>query len=89
MKMYNINIERKKLLKQRREKTIQNTKDRERVKENLMAASKAGHKANRPSNNTKRSAHTHDEFENIDDIDITTENTNIIVMDAEKKYRQN
>ena len=36
--MYAMNIERKKLLKQRREKALQNTKDRKSAKENFLTA---------------------------------------------------
>ena len=41
MKIYAINIERKRLLKQRREKALQNAKDRKLAKGNLLAALKA------------------------------------------------
>ena len=44
-KMYTINIERKKLLKQRREKALQNAKDRKLAKENFLTALKAVHDA--------------------------------------------
>ena len=44
-KIYAINIERKKLLKQRREKTLQNAKHRKLAKGNLLAALKADHRA--------------------------------------------
>ena len=46
-KMYTINIERKKLLKQGREKALQNAKDRKLAKENFLTALKAGCKADR------------------------------------------
>ena len=39
-KMYAMNIERKKLLKQRRERALQNAKDRKSAKENLLTAVK-------------------------------------------------
>ena len=51
-KIYAINIERKKLLKQRREKALQNAKNRKLAKGNLLAALKADHRANRASNDT-------------------------------------
>ena len=51
-KMYTINIERKKLLKQRREKALQNAKDRKLAKENFLTALKAGPMADRASNDT-------------------------------------
>ena len=46
-KMYTINIERKRLLKQRREKALQNAKDRKLAKENSLTALKACCKADR------------------------------------------
>ena len=42
-KMYTINIERKRLLKQRQEKALQNAKDRKLAKEYFLTASKASH----------------------------------------------
>ena len=42
-----MNIERKKLLKQRREKALQNAKDRKLAKENFLTALQASRKANR------------------------------------------
>ena len=62
--MYTINIERKRLLKQRREKALQNAKDRKLAKENFLTALKAGHKADRASNDTQSSAHSNDELIN-------------------------
>ena len=44
-KMYAMNIERKKLLKQRREKALQNAKDRKLTKENILTALQASRKA--------------------------------------------
>ena len=59
--MYTINIERKRLLKQRREKALQNAKDRKLAKENTLTALKAHHKADRASNDTQSSAHSNDD----------------------------
>ena len=42
-KMYTMNIERKKLLKQRREKALQNAKDRKSAKGNFLTALQASH----------------------------------------------
>ena len=47
-KMYTINIERKKLLKQTREKALQNAKDRKLAKETFLTALKAGSKLIEP-----------------------------------------
>ena len=59
-KMYTINIERKKLLKQRKEKALKNAKDRKLAKENFLTALKAGCKADRASNDTLSSAKSND-----------------------------
>ena len=93
--MYTINIERKKLLKQRREKALQNAKDRKLVKENFLTALKADHKADRASNDTQSSANTNDELinganadtiicvDNIDNIEIVAENVTNAATNAE------
>ena len=52
-KIYAINIERKRLLKQRREKVLQNAKDRKLAKENPLAALKADCRANSASYDTQ------------------------------------
>ena len=92
--MYTINIERKKLLKQR-EKALQNAKDRNLAKENFLAALKVDHKADRASNDIQSSANMNDELingsnadtvigvDNIDNIEIVAEN----VPNAATKYR--
>ena len=53
-KMYAMNIERKRILKQRREKTLQNTKDRKLAKEYFLTASKTSCKADRASKDTQK-----------------------------------
>ena len=60
--MYTINIERKKLLKQRREKALQNAKVRKLAKENFLTALKADCKADKASNDTQISANSNDEL---------------------------
>ena len=52
-KMHAMNIERKKLLKQRREKALQNAKDRKLRKENFLTALKASCKADKASKDTQ------------------------------------
>ena len=59
-KMYTINIERKKLLKQRREKALQNARDRKIARENFLAALKADHKTDRASNDIQSDANIND-----------------------------
>ena len=93
--MYTINIERKELLKQRREKALQNAKDRKLAKENFLTALKAGHKADRALNDTQSSGNSNDELtnganadtiirvDNIDNIEIIAENATNTARNAE------
>ena len=93
-KIYAINIERKILLKQRREKALQNAKDRKLAKENLLAAVKADHRANRASNDIQSNANMNDELidgsntdivigvKNIDNTAIAAENADNAARDA-------
>ena len=90
-----INVERKRLLKQRREKALQNAKDRKLAKGNPMVALKADRRANRASNDTQSSANMNDELidgsntdtvigvENTDNTAITAENVDNAATDAE------
>ena len=94
-KMYAINIERKRLLKQRRGKALQNAKDRKSVKQNFLTAIKAGHKVDRASNDTQRGANSNEELinganadtitpvDNIDNIEIVAENATNAATNAE------
>ena len=51
-KIYTMNIERKRLLKQRREKTLQNGKGKRSAEEYFLTALKASHKIHRALRNT-------------------------------------
>ena len=94
-KMYAINIERKRLLKQRREKALQNAKDRKLAKGNPLAALKADCRANRASNDSQSSTNTNDELidsyntdtvigvENMDNTTIAVENTDNATINAD------
>ena len=94
-KTYAINIERKRLLKQRREKALQNAKDRKLTKGNPLVALKADHRANRASNDSQSSTNTNDELRdgsntdtiigvgNIDNTTISAENEDNAATDAE------
>ena len=94
-KIYAINIERKRLLKQRREKALQNAKDRKLAKENFLAALKADHRANRASNDIQSNANMNDELidgsntdiiigvENTDNTSIAPETADNAATDAE------
>ena len=69
-------------MKQRREKALQNAKDRKLAKENYLAALKADHKADRASNDIQSSVNMNDELINGFDTDIiigvdNTDNTAI------------
>ena len=52
-KIYAINIERKRLLKKRREKVLQNAKDRKLAKGNPLVALQSSLRANSASNDTQ------------------------------------
>ena len=94
-KIYAMNIERKKLLKQRRKKALQNAKDRKLAKENFLAALKANCRTDRPSNDIQSSANTNDELidgpntdivigvKNTDNTAIAADNVDNDAIDAE------
>ena len=86
-KIYAINKERKKLLKQRREKALQNAKDRKLAKGNLLEALQADHRANRASDDTQSSTNMNDELvdgSNTDTV-IGVKNTDNTAIAAENK----
>ena len=90
-----MNIERKKLLKQRREKALQNAKDRKSTKENFLTALQASCKADRASKDKRSSTHSNDEListakadtitqvDNIDNVEIVAENVGYAATNAE------
>ena len=94
-KMYAMNIERKKLLKQRREKAIQNAKDRKMTKGNFLTVLQASCKAYRASKDTQSSTLLNDEFikgvnadtitqvDNIENIEIVARNVGDAATTAE------
>ena len=82
---YAINIERERLLKQRKEKVLQNAKDRKLAKGNPLVALQASLRANSASNDTQSITNTNDEVigdANTDTV-IGTENTNNAAIDAD------
>ena len=95
-KIYAINIERKRLLKQRREKVLQNAKDRKLAKRNPIVALQANQRANSASNHTQSITDTNDEIiddnntdaiigtENMDNAAIDADNTDNTAADGEK-----
>ena len=76
-KIYTLNIERKRLLKQRREKVLQNAKDRKLAKGNPLVALQANRRANSASNDTQSITNINNEITD----DTNTDNTN-----STKKY---
>ena len=94
-KIYAINIERKRLLKQRREKVLQNAKDRKLAKGNPLIVLQANQRANSASNDTQSITNTKDEIiddtntdaiigaENTDNAAIDVDNTDNAAIDAE------
>ena len=84
-KIYAINIERKRLLKQRREKALQNAKDRKLAKGNPLVALKADRRANRASNYSQSSTNMNNELIDGSDTDtvIGVENTDNTAIAAE------
>ena len=82
-------------MKQRREKALQNAKDRKLAKGNPLVALKADQRANRTSNDSQSSTNTNDELidgsntdtiigvENTDNTAIPAENTDNASTDAE------
>ena len=94
-KMYAVNIERKKLLTKRREKALQNAKDRKSAKENSLTAVKASCKADRASKDTQcgrkpsdglingANADTITPVDDIDNIEIVAENAANVATNAE------
>ena len=95
-KIYAINIERKRLLKQRREKVLQNAKDRKLAKRNHIVALQANRKANSASNDKQSITDTNDEIiddnntddvigaEKMDNAAIGADNTDNAAADGEK-----
>ena len=83
-------------MKQRREKALQNAKDRQSAKENFLTALQASHKADRASKDTQSSTHSNNELinganadtitrvDNIDNIEIVVKNVGNAVTNAEK-----
>ena len=85
-KTYAINIERKRLLKQRREKVLQDAKDRNLAKANSLIAFQGSIRANRASNDTQSITNTDDAVigtRNTDNAAIDAENTDNAAIDAE------
>ena len=94
-KIYAINIERKRILKQRRENVLQNAKDRKLAKGNPLLALQASLRANNASNDKQSITNTNDEVtgdantdaiigaENTDNAAIDTENTDNATIDAD------
>ena len=90
-----MNIERKKSLKQRREKALQNAKDRKLAKKNFLTALQASHKVDRASKDMQNGGNSNDELinganadtitpvDNIDNIEIVAKNVGNASTNAE------
>ena len=84
-KIYAINIGRKRLLKQRRQKVLQNAKDRKLTKGNPLLDLQTNQRANNASNDTKSITNTNNEIidgTNIDAV-IGVDNTNNVTIAVE------
>ena len=93
--MYTMNIERKKLLKQRREKALQNAKHKKMAEGNFLTALQVHCKADRASKDTQSSTLSNDELingtsadtitrvDNIENIEIIAENFGNAAINAE------
>ena len=94
-KMYTMNIERKKLLQQRKEKALQNAKDRKMAKGNFLTALQASCKADRATKDTQGSTLSNDELikgsnadtitqvDNVENIEIVAKNVGNAATNAE------
>ena len=70
-KIYTMNIERKRLLKQRRERTLQNTRGKTLAEEYLLIALKASHKHYKASKNSHKRKKDNNGLDNDDNTNIT------------------
>ena len=84
-KIYTINTERKRLLKQRREKVLQNAKDRKLAKGNPLVALQTNRRTKSASNDIQSITSTNDEIidDNNKDAVIDAENTDNAATDAD------
>ena len=71
-KIYTVNIKRKRLLKQRRERTIQNTRGKRSAEEYFLTALKASHKSYKASKNSRKRKKDNNWSINDDNTNITT-----------------
>ena len=69
-KIYTVNIERKRLLKQRRERTLQNTRGKRLAEEYFLTALKASHKSYKASKNSHERKKDNNRSINDDNINI-------------------
>ena len=71
-KIYTVNIERKRLLKQRRERTLQNTRGKRLAEEYFLTALKASCKSYKASQNSHKRKKDNNGSINNDNTNITT-----------------
>ena len=71
-KIYTMNIERKRLLEQRRERTLQNTRGKTPAEEYFLTALKASHKHYKASKNSHKGKKDNNGSDNDDNTNVTT-----------------
>ena len=76
-KIYTMNVERKRILEQRREKTLQNAKDKRPAEEYFLTALKASHEIHKALKNTQKSKKSDNGLINDENTNITTIADNI------------
>ena len=88
-KIYTMNIERKRLLKQRRERTLQNTKGKGPAEEYILTALKASHKSCKASKNSHKRKKDNNGSINDDNTNIATTVYNINNLDIVENHEVN
>ena len=88
-KIYTMNIERKRLLKQRREKTLQNAKGKRPAEEYFLTALKASCKVHRALRNTQKRKKSDNGLINDENMNITmiADNINNLEIVANNKAK--
>ena len=88
-KIYTINIERKRLLKQRRERTLQNTKGKGPAEEYFLTAVQASHKSYKASKNSHKRKKDNNGSINDENTNITMTVYNINNLEIVEKHEVN
>ena len=88
-KIYTVNIERKRLLKQRRERTLQNTRGKRLAEEYFLTALKASRKSYKASKNSHKRKKDNNGLINDDNTNITTTVYNINNLEIVANHQVN